>query len=247
MTRVVLLTIIMTGWIFVTAQKTGILHQSGYNHDYVVSSMVMFESLPDTTRSKYIATVKVTDIHNDGIIGNSLNMLKMKAKEMGANMYYVVSYTQDEKNAEVMVRLFFAGEKMLKENEDKTLKNTIFVFNQFRGKEDTAWFYMNKEKITFNQEKFYKIEAKTGQQYDLEVTPAKRGGIKILYARNKAARFIVIPATKQKIVGANATTKGVMTHVNPGMELSAFLIGFKKNQPVEIDYDLGRFLIEIYK
>lgn len=242
----ILLAIFTLAQILCVAQKTDILHQSAYKHDYAVSSPVMFEDLNDTMRGKYIATIKITDIHLDGIIGNSLNILKMKAKGLGANIYYVVSYKQDDQYTEVITRVFFAAEKMLKNNDEKKIKNTIYVFNQFRGKEDTAFFYLNNDKIIFNQEKFYRVEAKIGEPYNLEITPTKQGGLKLTYSKPKRASFIIIPANKHKIVGINASTKGVLTNVNPGLEIQPYLIGFKKNRPVEIDYDLGRFLSEIY-
>lgn len=228
-------------------QKTQILDQSRFKHDYLVSSTVIFESLADTASAKYIATIKVIDVHEGGIIGNSLNILKMKAKELGANMYYVLSYKQDEKNAEVLVRVFFAGEKMVKDNDKNRFKNSVYVFSQFRGNEDSAWFYLNKEKVIFDPDKFYHFNANTGKRYSIEVTPAKRGGIKILYVKSKAARFVIIPAAKNKFVRAGiANGVGIVSN-GPGQGVNVFVLGYKKNDAIEINYDLGRFLAEIYK
>lgn len=229
------------------AQRTEVLHESGYHHDYALSSMTMIENLADTPRCKYIATVRLSGEHGDALIGNSVNLLSIKAKELGANMYIVKSYKQDEKNAEVIVRMFFAPEKFKTENDGKRIKNTVYVFNQYRGKADTAWLYVNKEKIVFDQGKFYKIDAKSDQQYNLELTPSKRGGIKILYAKPKVARFMVVPADKRKLayIGAPGTVGVVSSGAGQGVNL--YVLGFKKNQIHELDYDLGRFLIEIYK
>jgi len=217
----------------IKGQKTEVLHESGFRHEYALSSMTMIENIADTTRCKYIATVKVSGEHGDGLIGNSLNLLSMKAKQLGANMYTVQSYRQSEKDAEVIVRLFFAPEKLKKENDGKRIKNAIYVFNQYRGKEDTAYFFVNKEKTIFNQEKFYQINIVIGTVYNLEVTPTNRGGVKVLHTKPNDALFFIIPSNKKKIV-TTAT-------------LNSMSIGFKRNLPVDIDYQLGRFFVEVYK
>ncbi|MGZ3919529.1 MAG: hypothetical protein ACXVNM_02915 [Bacteroidia bacterium] len=217
------------------AQKIQVLDQSSFKHDYVVSSMVYLENLGDTVRGRYIATLRIHDKHEDEIIGNWINLMSMKSKELGGNIYYVSGYKEVDEYATLDIKVYFVGEKVLKNNKLLEIKNKAYVFNQSRRKTDSAYFFLDKNKTVFDSKKFYELNIEDGKIYTLEVMPHEKGGVKEMFVTRKSASFYIIPDSKKQFTS------------QPGIpRTNGINIIIKRNRPFEIDYDLGRFLLAIY-
>lgn len=228
----------------VKAQKTDVLHESGYKHDYVVSTARMLEDISDTIKCIYIATLRIYGPHNNGLAGEALTLLKIKAKELGANVYHVLSYSETENEADIRVRLLFAGTKYIDANNAKRKLNSIYIFTPHRGKNDTASVYVNGAKVNFDQKKFLKIEHEADSAYKLQVSEKSLLKLNIIRKKAREATFVVLPGGKYQpgAVVVPMTAAGVAA----GAGLAIYFT-FKNNKPTTINYDVGRFLAEIYK
>ena len=146
----------MFGSLFSYSQKVEILESSGFKHDYVVSTLNYIEDLKDTTRLKYISIIRMSGVYNHELsIVDWHNLLEIKAKELGANSYYVLNYAEAESSASLNVKLFFAGENVLKTNKLKRKTNTALVFSQNKFAKDSAYFYIDGKKTNFDPAKYY--------------------------------------------------------------------------------------------
>ncbi|MDP1803417.1 MAG: hypothetical protein Q8L81_18785 [Bacteroidota bacterium] len=115
--------VLLFGSLFSYSQKVEILEPSGFKHNYVLSTLNYIEDLKDTTRLKYISVLRMTGAFNHELsIVDWHDLLKIKAKELGANAYCVLNYIEAESSAILNVKLFFAGENVIKTNKLKRKK-----------------------------------------------------------------------------------------------------------------------------
>lgn len=99
------------------SQKTEVLHQSGFKHDYALSALKYIEDLRDTNRLNYVATLRISGVQDYYLaVASWHDLIKIKAKELGANSFIVSSFKEDDHSVELITRLFFAGERFLKLN-----------------------------------------------------------------------------------------------------------------------------------
>lgn len=226
------------------AQKTDVLHESGYKHDYVVSTARMLEDLTDTIKCIYIATLKIYGAHNNGLAGEALTLLKIKAKELGANVYHVLSYSETENEADIRIRLLFAGTKYVDANNAKRKLNSLYIFPPYRGNNDTASVYVNGRKINFDQKKFLKIEPEADSSYKLQVSEKSLLKLNIIGKKAREATFVVLPGGNKGPGAVVVPMAAAGVAAGAGL---AIYFAFKNNRPSTINYDVGRFLAEIYK
>lgn len=216
------------------SQNTEILKQSAYKHDYFVTETQYIENINDTSKLQFIATVKMSGEHHNALLGNWYNTLKVKAKTLGANLYFIESYVEDENTSEMILKLYFTGVNYINENKKRNAKNRIFIFNQSRSKADTAYFYLNQQKIEFDAEKYYSIVTEPYKLYNITLTNKRSKKQNHSFPKDAVSVFYILPSGKKSI--------NDVVNTQNGMNIS---IG--KNKPIEINYDLGRFLLEIYK
>jgi hypothetical protein len=219
------------------AQDVEVLTISSFKHDYLVSEMQYMEDINDTSKTQFIARVKVSGAHQNRMIGQWLNLLSMNAKKLGANLFYVESYVENETTADLIVKMYFGGLNFIKTNKTKVNKNTIYIFNQSRSKSDTAYFYLNQTKKEFDPRKYCVIETKPFQLYNISINGKKATAVNESFPKDAASVFYIIPNNKNNIVTTNS----------PVMRKNGLSIYFKKNKPLECTYTFGRFAIEIYK
>ena len=112
------------------SQKIQILNESGFTHDYVISSLQFIENPVDTPRLKYIATLQITGEQTHLlVVAGWLDLIKIKAKDLGANSYLVENYFEDEFSVSLKIRVYFAGENFLKANKlkRKTIRFSFLI------------------------------------------------------------------------------------------------------------------------
>jgi len=223
--------------IVIHAQDVEVLSLSSFKHDYLVSEMQYLEDINDTGKTQYIATLKISGAHGNEIIGHWLNLLNMNAKRLGANLFYVESYVEDELKADLIVKMYFGGLNFITANTNKVDKNKIYIFNQSRSKNDTGSFYMNQKKITFDPKNFYTIDTKQFQLYHISSNGKKSTTVNESFPKNGISVFYIIPNGKKSIIAKNS----------PVIRKNGLSINFKKNKPLKCKYTFGRFAMEIYK
>lgn len=225
--------------LFSYSQKVEILEPSGFKHDYVVSTLNYIEDLKDTTRLKYVAALRLYGAYDNELsIMQWLDLVKIKAKELGANAYYVQKYFETETNANLLVKLFFAGENVLKTNRTKRIINSAFVFNQTKFAKDSAYFYLNKKKIYFNPSRFFSIPIVMNEKNIISLKQEGLAPKKVIFKKNTESRFFIIPKGPNSVY--IFTPLIISVPVAIGMKIKAKTVN-------EIKYETGRFLMEIYK
>ncbi len=223
------------GLVFCFAQDIDVLNRSNFRHDYFVTELQYIEDLKDTVNSQFVANVKISGYRDSLLINAWYNIIKTKAKQLGANIYYIDSYSEHEGLLAINIRMFFAGLNFMKTNRAKGNRNNIYIFNQGQTVLDTARFYLNQKKIEFDPKKYYVVAAKPYQVYNISTTSKRSRKLNHSFPKDAASVFYILPNDKKVFV------KNV-TNTNNGINIS---VG--KNKPIECDYNLGRFLVEMYK
>ncbi|MBA3679705.1 MAG: hypothetical protein H0W73_00730 [Bacteroidetes bacterium] len=221
------------------SQKTEIIDPSGFKHDYVVSSLNYIEDLKDTTRLKYIAVLRLYGVYDNELsMMQWLDLVKIKAKELGANAYYVTKYFETETNANLIVKLFFAGENVLKTNKTKRIINGAFVFNQTKFAKDSAYFYLNKKKTYFTPSRYFSIPIVMNEKNIITLKSSGLAPKKIFFKKDSKSRFFIIPKGPNSVYVFTPLVISVA---------GAIALKIKSNTFHELKYETGRFLMEIYK
>lgn len=233
--------------LFSFGQKIEETDLSGYKHNYVVSKLQFIEDAGDTTRLKYIAEVKFSDVQtNYLIIASWLDAIKIKAKSLGANSYLVHNFFEDERFVVLTVRFYFAGEKFLKANKLKRDTNSVFIFNQTRFSGDSGYFYLDLKRVAFDPIKSYRFNTQRGKLRYISTNTNNETAETIFYTKPRPSRFFVIPASKRNFrVGGDrhAPVHPIMT----GFTLNGVPVTFSSNSPFELKYEVGCLLKAAYK
>ena len=220
------------------AQKSEIINPSGFTHNYVVSSLKYVEDRKDTARLRYIACLSIHSTTNTEEM-SLLDFMRVKAKQLGADCYYLVSRSETENTCDVTVRLFFGGEKFLKDNVRKQFLNRIIIFNETRMAGDTAMFYLNGQKETFDPQRIYIKDLALKESCVIGVNRDILTTTKIEFKKHKKARFFILPENKHTIVIGQPRYAGIIVN---GLRIS-----IRKNSFYEMSYDAGRFWWDYYK
>ncbi|MBA3680537.1 MAG: hypothetical protein H0W73_05155 [Bacteroidetes bacterium] len=216
------------------SQSVEVVQQSTYKHDYFVTEMQYIEDVKDTFKLQFIATVKISGDHNNMLVSNWYNLIKAKGKSLGANLYFIKSFAENENTSEMIVKMYFTGVTYVKENKKRNDKNKIFIFNQQRGKNDTAFFYLNQKRVTIGPKKYYSIDTEPYKLYNITLTSKRSRKQNHSFPKDASSVFYILPSGKKNLNDISNAQNGIN-------------ISIGKNKPIEINYDLGRFLIEIYK
>lgn len=221
------------------SQRVEIFEASGFKHDYVVSTLNYIEDFKDTTRFKYISLLSMSGSFNNELsIVDWHDLLKTKAKELGANAYYVLNYKENETSANLVVKLFFAGENVIKTNKSKRKINNAFIFSQNKFAHDSVSFYLDKKKISFYPDKYYPMQIEIKQKYIISINKLPVTSKKIQFKKDDQSRFFILPRNKTLIVIATPLVLGLAGGVALAISTNSFH---------ELRYETGRFLMEIYK
>lgn len=239
-----LLLIILFAGLSHHSQKIQILHQSGFTHNYVISDLQFIEDPLDTSRLKYIATLSFSGEQDHLLtVGTWFDVIKIRAKSLGANSYLVEEYSENESSVKLILKFYFAGTNFLKTNENKGQKNSVVVFNQTRYKPDTASFYLNNNKIEFDPAKSYSFKTEVQKPYYLSTNNSSVTSKKIHHKKSKPSLFFIIPASKYSFV----VNRNKLNPNLPGMAIYGIIINFGRNAAYALNYQLGRLLLEVYK
>lgn len=183
------------------SQKTEVLQSSGFTHDYVVSSLQFIEAPVDTPRLKYIATLQITGEQTHLlVVAVWLDLIKIKAKELGANSYLVENYSEDESSVSLKIRIYFAGENFLKANKRKRKTNSVFVFNQTVMKRIRPVFYLNDKQMNFDSKKYYSFACDIAKPYYLANNESNITAKKHFTKKKKMRCSLLCPPVKQVLL-----------------------------------------------
>ncbi len=228
-------TLIFQGFFAISfSQEVEVLKQSNYKHDYFVTEMQYIEEVNDTSKLQFIARIKISGEHHNALLANWYNSVKAKGKTLGANLYFIESFVEDENASEIIVKMYFTGVNYVLENKKRRNKNRIFIFNQSYSKNDTAFFFLNQKRIEFDPTKYYAITTEPYKLYNVTLTNKRSKKQNHSFPKDAESVFYIIPDGKKSINDMVNTQNGIN-----------FSIG--KNKPIEINYDLGRFLLEVCK
>ena len=178
-------------------QHAEILNQSGNKNDYVVGSFEYIEDVSDTSKLKYIATLKITDktFNYKSIVATWLyNGFYSTAHKLGADAFCLKKYAYSDSDATVILDVYFGGNNFLKINQSKRIKNKIYLFSE-KGiaNKDTAKFYLNDKLTKFNRNEYLVINADLNKKYNIALGKDSTTNNPVVFTKEEQSRFFVIP------------------------------------------------------
>ncbi|MCE3258530.1 MAG: hypothetical protein K0S12_171 [Bacteroidetes bacterium] len=192
-----------------------------------------------------MATLQMTDDRKTMYTGEWYGLIKIKAKELGADTYIIEQAQVSNTVSVLQFKLFFAGEKFRNANKEKREKNTVHVFKETNS--DSAFFYLNNEKILFGKKASYSFPAKKGDYYHIEAAAGKRGGKRLSFPLEKPSGFYLI-RTGYVYPGVQVSPEMTPFSAAGAVSVNGLTLRFSPKESVfEFDYDYGKFLKEIYK
>lgn len=229
---------------FVSAQKFDLLERSNYTHNYQVSTAKIIESKADTVGLAYIATIRISDAHERVHKAAAwIDLIRIKTREYGANCYIVSKYEEDDVSASVTLKFYFGSLKFLERNELKQESTKAIVFNQVRLEGDSAMVYHNHKIEYFNPMTYAEFLFTEKVPETLATNTDASTSIKITFKKKSAARYFIVPASKNSIaLSSNSLNPNGVIVLVGGVPIS-----FRLNKPYELNYQTGRFLQELYR
>jgi len=229
------------------AQKTKIIHQSNFKHNYVLQRAVYLEELKDTVSCKYIATLNASSPNHALYLMEVVNLVGMRSKELGGNVFFIDSYSISDSTVNLKIKIWYAFKKVFDLNTIKTHKDKLIIFSYLKLRDRCQYFYVNDSLKFLNSSYYFKLNPVTGQEY--KITACNPYGVSF-------------PSQAFKINGMRIFLKTNKSYVNnPGKDVTFFMIfsteflkGDEKNLKRfskcgldETEYRIGRTLMEIYE
>ncbi|HKC67142.1 MAG TPA: hypothetical protein VKG26_02850, partial [Bacteroidia bacterium] len=182
---------------FFYGQKVEILNKSGFEHNYVVKSMEYIENVNDTSKLKYIATLRINGKlnHYTGNVVRWAVKFEEVAKKMGANSFCLQDYFEKDSMGTLTINVYFAGTNFLKANKQQANKNNVYLFSPSTYPNDSAYFYLNSTKKILLT-KSYIINTVLNTDYNIAVTENKLTNLLVKYKSEKKSRYFIIPKLK---------------------------------------------------
>jgi len=243
----------------VFGQKVDILKQSGFQHEYLVKTMDYIEDTRDTSKLKYIATLRIkgNTYHYPANVIRWLIPLQTSAKKMGADAFCLNEYSEKDSIATLTINVYFAGVNALKANKQKAIKNTICLFSEMDIPKDSAYFFLNKSKVFFNRRENYIISASLNTIYNIALSDNISTNLPVKFKKERKARYFIVPENKTPTTGRKSKRN---PSKNPSGEVLliplAGLVGYAgyeliknvgDNKMIELKYRDGRFMSDVFK
>jgi hypothetical protein len=227
------------------SQKVQIIDQSNFRHNYVVSALEFIETPIDTPRLKYIATLSFSGKQDYLLtVAGWHDLIKIKAKSLGANSYLVQEYTENESSIELKLKFYFGSMNFLKSNKTKRESNSVIVFNQTRISQDTGCIYLNDQKINFDPTKSYAFQIEPLKTYYLTTANSDFATSKISFKKDKSSLFYIMPGRKSNFKAYRSIFN---ENIPVAVNVNGVLIYFGGTAPYKLNYQQGRFLLAVYK
>lgn len=246
---------------FCFAQKVEIVKRSDYRHNYAVGRFVYIESAADTSRLKFIATLKIHADNYPYIVSNFIERFKMEGKELGANAFRLQSFYEKDSSITLCINTYFAPEKFFDENDAKKQKNKIFLFSVERRQGFNQYFYLNDSLTKFSSFTYFELNPVENEKVQVSSIKHPLPGFKTAsgykFKTGKDAEFRVIGfhtpnsngiITTLAVVAVVAVVAGggVGGVRTGGTPIPTKALTSKKDIAT-LPYTYGRILIDIYE
>jgi len=240
-------------------QRIEVVKKSGYLHNYVVKNFYYLEDFKDTSKVHYIATIKIEGKtnHDTYVAVKWLANMQTSMKRWGADVFKLRQYEEQDTTAFLVLDIYFGGENFIKNNKEKMCRNRIYLFGAKTNK-DTSEFFLNDTMKCFYPKKMFEIKAEVNKNYNIAVNKNKITNTTVVLNSKKSVTYFIIPEsnsdkTNSKISGnpANKGSSGIreaaMFGGLIGIGAYALLNTGRSNTVIEIPYQFGRLMQEIWK
>ncbi len=230
------------------SQKVEVVHRSDFGHNYALGRFVYIEEATDTSKLKYIATLKIHEDNFPFIACNFIERFKVVGKELGANSYRLDSFEEKDSSITFTIKAYFAPEKFFAENKKKMSKDIIYVFSSLRRSWQTQSFFYNETPIIFPSLSYVRLTPKEGDYARIaaELPKALPG-----FSPSKGKKFKPGKDSQFWIVGhqENNANTGWFPSVGstPYQPMAVTIYTNKKRMAFPLSYEYGRILIDIYQ
>ena len=233
---------------FVFAQKTEVIHQSDFKHDYVLPRSEYLENLKDTSSSKYVSTLRATCKSRPGSIGGIVTLIGMRSKELGGNVFYLSSYQEVDSSLTMIIKVYYAFKKVFDANERNRLKQKVMVYSSDKHIDRYQCFLLNDSLKCFNSRNTFEFAPKPGEKYVVRTCSGPQflivviSGVPIVIPKKTKAKIKYKEGAEMLFVGISSGGLVKKEQINPKgkMHIAKSGLGF-------LEYRVGRVLMEIYK
>jgi len=243
------------------AQKVELVHRSSFRHNYAVGRFVYIEEAADTSRLKYIATLRIHQDNYPYIVSNFVERFKTEAKDMGGNCFRLAAYEEKDSSVTLTIRTYFAPEKFFGENEKKQNKDKIYIFSSERRAGFEQYFYLNDSLRTFSSLHYFMLNPADKDLVKIAAykakTPFGKNPRGYNFKAGKESRFLVVGSHLPEANGfikalAVVATVGLVSAVasTGGTGAPVYVPLTRSNESkgiASLPYTSGRILVDMYK
>jgi hypothetical protein len=164
------------------AQKIEILKKSDsvFNAIPAKGEFLLIDSLPVNSEIRFVATIRASMRKSNMVfddLGQMSSEIEKKAKELGANSYFVSDYMLNDSSNKVglVLDVYRSSAPILPTKPNEELNNVLYLFPVFTGYgKRSITFRFNKEKIRLGYREYFVCHLEAGDEVKLAKSFAER-------------------------------------------------------------------------
>jgi len=154
-----------------------------------------FEYLEPNTIPKYatfVATLKATENGKDASIPNLFFALKYKTYQLQANSFKVIAFVKEKTSnkLELTIDVYYSNDSLLLVNRNNHIKNTVFIFGDDKGDDETYSFSINEVEHEIKSGFYYKYVIAKGSQAEISQGKLLTNTMKFSWKENSSSQFL---------------------------------------------------------
>jgi anthranilate/para-aminobenzoate synthase component I len=154
-----------------------------------------FEYLEPNTIPKdasLVATLKATESGKDATIPNLFFALKYKTYQLQGNSFKVIAFAKEKTSnkLELTIDVYYSNDSLLLVNRNNHIKNTVFIFGDDKGDDETYSFSINEVEHEIKSGFYYKYVLAKGSQAEITQGKLVTNTMYVKWKENKVSQFL---------------------------------------------------------
>lgn|GEM_PF-1462531 len=154
-----------------------------------------FEYLEPNTIPKHaslVATLKATESGKDANIPNLFFALKYKTYQLQGNSFKVIAFAKEKTSnkLELTIDVYYSNDSLLLVNRNNHVKNTVFIFGDDKGDNETYSFSINEVQHEIKSGFYYKYVIAKGSQAEISQGKLLTNTVKFSWKENSRSQFL---------------------------------------------------------
>lgn len=154
-----------------------------------------FEYLEPNTIPKnasFVATLKATGSGKEASIPNLFFALKYKTYQLQANSFKVIAFAKEKTSnkLELTIDVYYSNDSLLLVNRNKHIKNTVFIFGDDKGDDETYSFSINEVEHEIKSGFYYKYVIPKGSSAEIGQGKVLTTNMNVRWKENSRSQFL---------------------------------------------------------